>query len=126
MDTTFRRLLINTLVANVTTSFLSFGFAFWVYLVTHSVLAASVVSGLSMLTSAAAGTHFGAVVDVHRKKTAMALSSSITGVASALAGGLYLVARRQLTDWHGPWFWAFALLVLVGSTAGQLRSIALS
>jgi hypothetical protein len=49
MTTTFRRLLINPLVANVTTTFLSFGFAFWVYLVTHSVLAASLVSGVSML-----------------------------------------------------------------------------
>ena len=77
---------INTLVANVTTTFLSFGFAFWVYLVTHSVLAASVVSGVSMLIGAASGTIFGAVVDSHRKKTAMALSSSITGVAFTLAG----------------------------------------
>ncbi|WP_329005660.1 MFS transporter [Kribbella sp. NBC_00709] len=126
MTTTFRRLLINTLVANVTTTFLSFGFAFWVYLVTHSVLAASIVSGVSMLIGAASGTVFGAVVDSHRKKTAMALSSSITGVAFTLAGGLYVVAGRQLSDWHGPWFWAFTLLVLVGSSAGQLRSIALS
>ncbi|MFD3405622.1 MFS transporter [Kribbella sp. NPDC058693] len=126
MTTTFRRLLINTLVANVTTTFLSFGFAFWVYLVTHSVLAASIVSGVSMLIGAASGTIFGAVVDSHRKKTAMALSSSITGVAFVLAGILYVVAGRQLSDWHGPWFWAFTLLVLVGSTAGQLRSIALS
>lgn len=126
MTTTFRRLLINTLVANVTTTFLSFGFAFWVYLVTHSVLAASIVSGVSMLIGAASGTIFGAVVDSHRKKTAMALSSSITGVAFALAGGLYVGAGRQLSDWHRPWFWAFTLLVLIGSTAGQLRSIALS
>ncbi|MEU4193559.1 MFS transporter [Kribbella sp. NPDC026611] len=122
MNTTFRRLLINTLVANVTTTFLSFGFAFWVYLETHSVLAASVVSGLSMLIGAAFGTVFGAIVDSHRKKTAMALSTSITGVAFVLAGVVY----GQVGDWHGAWFWVFALLVLVGSTAGQLRSIALS
>jgi DHA3 family multidrug efflux protein-like MFS transporter len=61
MTTTFRRLLINMLVANATTTFLSFGFAFWVYLVTHSVLAASLVSGVSMLIGAASGTIFGAV-----------------------------------------------------------------
>ena len=87
MTTTFRRLLLNTLIANVTTTFLSFGFAFWVYLVTHSVLAASIVSGFSMLIGATFGTIFGAVVDSHRKKTAMALSTSITGVAFAAAGG---------------------------------------
>jgi DHA3 family multidrug efflux protein-like MFS transporter len=123
---TFRRLLANTLVANVTTTFLSFAFAFWVYLVTRSVLAAAVVSGFSMLIGALSGTLFGAVVDAHRKKTAMALSSSITGVAFALAGSLYAVAGERLADWHGPWFWAFTAMVLVGSTAGQLRSIALS
>jgi DHA3 family multidrug efflux protein-like MFS transporter len=126
MNRTFRQLLINTLVANVTTTFLSFGFAFWVYLVTHSVLAASVVSGVSMLIGAVSGTIFGAIVDSHRKKTAMTLSTSITGVAFALAGVLYVAMGRHLTDWRGPWFWAFALLVLIGSTAGQLRSIALS
>ena len=122
---TFTRLLANTLVANVTTTFLSFAFAFWVYLVTGSVLAASLVSGFSMLIGACSGTIFGAVVDSHRKKTAMALSSSITGGAFTLAGGLY-VAGRDLTDWHSPWFWAFTGLILIGSTAGQLRSIALS
>ncbi|MEU8227561.1 MFS transporter [Kribbella sp. NPDC048915] len=126
MNTTFRRLLINTLVANVTTTFLSFAFAFWVYLVTRSVLAASVVTGVSMLIGSVAGTVFGAVVDAHRKKTAMALSSSITGVAFALAGVLYVVAGRELTNWHTVWFWAFTLLIVVGSTAGTLRSIALS
>ncbi|MFG1910746.1 MFS transporter [Kribbella sp. NPDC048928] len=126
MNRTFRQLLINTLAANVTTTFLSFGFAFWVYLVTRSVLAASVVSGVSMLIGAASGTIFGAIVDSHRKKTAMTLSTSITGVAFALAGVLYVAVGRHLTDWHGPWFWAFTLLILIGSTAGQLRSIALS
>ncbi|MEV5963103.1 MFS transporter [Kribbella sp. NPDC051952] len=123
---TFRRLLANTLVANVTTTFLSFAFAFWVYLVTRSVLAASVVSGFSMLIGAFSGTIFGAIVDARRKKTAMVLSSSITGVTFTLAGGLYAVAGNQLTDWHGPLFWVFAGLILLGSTAGQLRSIALS
>lgn len=126
MTTTFRKLLVNTLVANVTTTFLSFGLAFWVYLVTQSVLAASIVSGFSMLIGAAFGTIFGAVVDSHLKKTAMALSTSITGVAFVAAGLLYVVGGSGLSDWHGPWFWAFTAMVLVGSTAGQLRSIALS
>lgn len=123
---TFRRLLANTLVANVTTSFLSFALAFWVYLETRSVLAASIVSGVSMLIGAISGTIFGAVVDTHRKKTAMALSSAVTGVAFATAGAVYVVAGERTGNWHGPWFWAFTGLILVGSVAGQLRSIALS
>ncbi|TDD23467.1 MFS transporter, partial [Kribbella turkmenica] len=121
---TFKRLLVNTLVANVTTSFLSFALAFWVYLVTESVLVASIVSGSSMLAGALMGAVFGAIVDANRKKTAMVIASSVTGVAFAAAGLVYLAV--PVTDWNRPWFWVFAALVLVGSLAGGLRSIALS
>ncbi|MGW1343216.1 MFS transporter [Kribbella sp. NPDC002412] len=121
---TFKRLLANTLIANVTTTFLSFALAFWVYLVTESVLVASIVSGSSMLAGAIFGTIFGAIVDAHRKKTVMVLSSSITGAAFAAAGLVYLAV--PVTDWSKPWFWVFAGFVLVGSLAGGLRSIALS
>jgi MFS transporter, DHA3 family, multidrug efflux protein len=121
---TFKRLLVNTLVANVTTNFLSFALAFWVYLVTKSVLVAGIVSGSSMLAGALSGAVFGAIVDANRKKTAMVISSSTTGAAFVAAGLVYLAVR--VTDWNRPWFWVFAALVLVGSLAGGLRSIALS
>ncbi|WP_433165826.1 MFS transporter [Kribbella sp. CA-247076] len=121
---TFKRLLVNTLVANITTTFLSWGLAFWVYLVTESVLIASIVSGSSMLAGALCGAVFGAIVDANRKKTAMVISSSVTGVAFSAAGLVYLAV--PVTDWNRPWFWVFAGLVLVGSLAGTLRSIALS
>ncbi len=121
---TFKRLLVNTLIANVTTNFLSFALVFWVYLVTESVLVASIVSGSSMLAGALFGAVFGAIVDANRKKTAMVISSSVTGVAFAAAGLVYLAV--PVTDWNKPWFWVFAALVLVGSLAGGLRSIALS
>ncbi len=38
----FRRVLVNTLVSNVTTSFLWFALTFWAYLETRSVLATSI------------------------------------------------------------------------------------
>ncbi|MEI8409660.1 MULTISPECIES: MFS transporter [unclassified Kribbella] len=120
----FKRLLVNTLVANVTTTFLSFALAFWVYLVTESVLVASIVSGSSMLAGALFGAVFGAIVDANRKKTAMVISSSVTGVAFAAAGVVYLMV--PVADWTKPWFWVFAALVLIGSLAGSLRSIALA
>jgi DHA3 family multidrug efflux protein-like MFS transporter len=123
-NSTFRRLLVNTLVANVTTNFLSFALAFWVYLVTGSVLVAAIVSGSSMLAGALSGAVFGAIVDANRKKTAMVISSSVTGGAFAAAGLVYLAV--PVTDWTRPWFWVFAALVLAGSLAGGLRSIALS
>jgi DHA3 family multidrug efflux protein-like MFS transporter len=123
-NSTFQRLLLNTLVANVTTTFLSFALAFWVYLVTKSVLVASIVAGSSMLAGALSGAVFGAIVDANRKKTAMVISSSITAAAFAAAGLVYLLV--PVTDWTRPWFWVFAAFVLIGSLAGGLRSIALS
>ncbi|HEX4816225.1 MAG TPA: MFS transporter [Nonomuraea sp.] len=123
----FRRLLVNTLVANVTNSLATFALAFWIYLETGSVLVASIVSGVSMLAGALCGAAFGAVVDASRKKTAMVASSSVTCAAFAAAGGVSLaVPGEQLGDWRGPWLWAFAGLILLGGVAGQLRSIALS
>ena len=53
---TFRRILVNTLLASVTSTYLSFAMTFWVYLETKSVLAASLLSGVSMLVGAMSGT----------------------------------------------------------------------
>ena len=46
---TFAQVLVNTAVANVTTSYLWFGLTFWVYLETRSVLATGLVGGAYML-----------------------------------------------------------------------------
>ncbi len=73
---TFHRILVNTLFANITSSYLWFALTFWVYLESRSVLATSIVSGLYMLASALTGTIFGAIVDAHRKKTAMLVRAS--------------------------------------------------
>ncbi len=124
---TFRRILVNTLLANVTTGFLFFAITFWVYLETRSVLAASLLTGFFMLVGAASGTVLGAFVDRHLKKTSMVVSSVVTLAAFAAAGCLYVVVpTRVLTDWTGVWFWVFAGLVLAGGVVGQLRSLALS
>ena len=124
---TFRRILVNTLLSSVTGTFLSFALTFWVYLETRSVLAASLLAGFSMLVGSASGLFFGAFVDGHRKKTSMLVSTVVTLVAFGFAAAVFVAApARQLTDWTGVWFWAFAVLVLIGAIAGQLRGIALS
>ena len=126
-SSTFRRILVNTLLANVTSTYLSFAMTFWVYLETRSVLAASLLSGVSMLVGAVSGTFLGAFVDSHRKKASMQVSTVVTLAAFATAGFVFFaVPARQVADWTGIWFWAFAGLVLVGGIAGQLRGIALS
>lgn len=70
--------LVNTMIANVTTSFLWFALTFWVYLETRSVLATGIIGGAYMLLVAVFGILFGAVVDRHRKHYVMVLSSIIT------------------------------------------------
>ena len=51
----FYGVLVNTLIANVTTSFLWFALVFWVYLETRSVLATAIIGGAYMLMVAVVG-----------------------------------------------------------------------
>ena len=45
----FVQVLANTMIANITTSFLWFALTFWVYLETRSVLATGIIGGAYML-----------------------------------------------------------------------------
>ncbi len=64
----FRMTLANTLLANVTSSFLWFALTFWAYLETRSVMATAIIGGSFMLLIAVFGTMFGAIVDRNKKK----------------------------------------------------------
>lgn len=123
----FRAVLVNTLVANVTSSYLWFALTFWAYLETRSVMATAIIGGGFMLFTAVFGTFFGTLVDHHRKKHVMVTSSTITLVSYALAGALWLLlGEERLADWGSAWFWLFAAVILVGGVVESLRNIALS
>jgi DHA3 family multidrug efflux protein-like MFS transporter len=123
----FHQVLLNTLVANVTTSYLWFALTFWAFLETRSVMATAIIGGSYMLLVALLGVVFGAIVDHMKKKAVMVLSSVITLAAYLLAGALYLAFDESvLIDWGGPWFWIFAAIILVGGVVENLRNIALS
>lgn len=123
----FANVLVNTLIANVTTSFLWFALTFWVYIETRSVLATGIIGGAYMLLIAFFSMVFGTIVDRYRKHTVMLVSSVVSAVAFAAAGVLYLWQPESvLLDIGRPWFWAFALIILLGGVIEQLRSIALS
>jgi len=123
----FANVLVNTLIANVTTSFLWFALTFWVYIETRSVLATGVIGGAYMLFIAFFSMVFGTIVDRNRKHTVMVLSSIVSAVAFGVAGILYLVQPESaLLDLGGPWFWLFSGIILFGGVIEQLRSIALS
>ncbi|SEA97667.1 MFS transporter [Leifsonia sp. 21MFCrub1.1] len=124
---TFAQVLVNTAVANVTTSYLWFALTFWVYLETRSVLATGIVGGAYMLLVAVFSILFGTVVDRHRKQHVMLLASLLTLAAFSIAGVLYLVFPEEaLLDLGGPMFWIFAGIILFGAVVENLRNIALS
>jgi len=123
----FYNVLINTLIANVTSSFLWFALTFWVYLETRSVLATAIIGGSYMLLVALLGIAFGTIVDHNKKKNVMMASSVVTLLTYAVAGGMYMVfSNGQLVDWTGWVFWFFAGVILIGGVVENMRNIALS
>lgn len=123
----FYHVLLNTLIANVTTSYLWFGLTFWVYLETESVLATGIIGGAYMLLVAIFSIAFGTVVDHHKKKNVMVFSSIFTLLFFALGGLVYyLFDKSQLLDWTGPVFWLFTGVILIGAVVENMRNIALS
>src|SRR5690554_4370332 len=124
---TFMQVLVNTAVANVTTSYLWFGLTFWVYIETKSVLATGIIGGAYMLLIAVFSMIFGTFVDRHRKHLVMILAGTVTLVAFAVSSALYLMfPERVLLDLGGPMFWIFAGIILFGAVVENMRNIALS
>jgi len=124
---TFAQILVNTAVANVTTSFLWFALTFWVYLETRSVLATGIIGGAYMLLVALFSMAFGTIVDRHRKHLVMVFAGVITLIAFSISGGLYLVfPESTLLDLSAPMFWLFSGIILFGAVIENMRNIALS
>src|SRR5690606_32633863 len=124
---TFLNVVVNTAIANITTSYLWFALTFWVYLETRSVLATGIIGGAYMLLVALFGMVFGSIVDRHRKHQAMMFASVVTLVSFGIAGGLYLaLPESALLDLGGPWFWLFSGIILFGGVIENMRNIALS
>jgi DHA3 family multidrug efflux protein-like MFS transporter len=123
----FYQVLLNTLIANVTTSYLWFALTFWVYLETKSVLATGIIGGTYMLLVAIFSIIFGTVVDHNKKKHVMLFSSIITFLMFGLAGILYLLTpESELLHVGKPLLWLFAGVVLIGGVVENMRNIALS
>jgi DHA3 family multidrug efflux protein-like MFS transporter len=124
---TFLQILVNTAVANVTTSYLWFALTFWVYLETRSYLATGIIGGAYMLLVALFSMVFGTFVDRTRKHRVMVIAGVTTLIAFGIAGGLYLMFPEDaLLDLGGPWFWVFSGIILFGAVIENMRNIALS
>ena len=123
----FYNVLINTLIANVTTSFLWFALTFWLYLETLNVMTTAIVGGSYMLFVAIFSLVFGTIVDHNKKKHVMIASSVITFSAYLIAGGLFLIfPQSDLVSLNAVGFWLFAGIILIGGVIENMRNIALS
>lgn len=125
--TVFYYLLTNNLVATITNMFVWFTLTFWLFLETQSVLATSYIAGIFAIFNMISAFFFGSLVDRNRKKTAMLYSSLISLVFYSLAGALYLYEESStFTDPSSVMLWIFIVLLMLGSVAGNLRTIALA
>jgi DHA3 family multidrug efflux protein-like MFS transporter len=124
---TFSGILINTGIANITTSYLWFALTFWVYLQTRNVIATGVIGGAYMLLIALSSISFGTYVDRYRKLTVMRFAACFTLGMFVLAGALFLLTPiAVLLDLTQPWFWIFTVIILIGAVVENMRNIALS
>ncbi|MBP9691359.1 MFS transporter, partial [Candidatus Woesebacteria bacterium] len=123
---TFYWLLSNALIAGVTNNFVWFALVFWVYLETQSVVATSYLAGIYMIMGGLSGFWFGSIVDHHKKKTAMMVSSIVTLLLFS-AGFLYfsLTPEGSFHSIQNTELWVLILLLLTGVTVGNIRNIAL-
>jgi DHA3 family multidrug efflux protein-like MFS transporter len=124
---TFAGILVNTALANITTSYLWFALTFWVYLETRNVIATGVVGGVYMLLIALSSISFGTFVDRYRKLAVMRFAAGFTLVMFLLSGIMFLLTPvARILDLAQPWFWIFTLIILIGAVVENMRNIALS
>ena len=122
----FCHLLGNSLLANTTNFIVWATIVYWAYLSTNSVLATSIISGIYLVTVAFSGFVFGSIVDHHRKKTAMIISSIATLLFFALAlVAFQLSPEGAFTTIKSFHLWAVTILLLAGVIVGNIRMIAL-
>ncbi|HBX82074.1 MAG: MFS transporter [Propionibacteriaceae bacterium] len=123
----FYGVLVNTVIANVTTSFLWFALTFWIYLETKSVLATAVIGGGYMLLLAVLGVPFGTLVDRHHKKAIMVAATVITAVAYAAALLWFsIVPTSDVLRIGSLQFIVFVGVILAGAVVESMRGLALS
>ena len=122
----FYQLLGNTLLASINNMTVWFGLIFFVFLETRSVFATAILSGIYLVTVAVSGFWFGSLVDRHRKKTVMLLSSAVSLACYGVGLAVYLLAAADAFARPGSvTLWVLVVVLLAGVIVGNLRGIAL-
>ncbi|MFC4254183.1 MFS transporter [Altererythrobacter xixiisoli] len=122
----FHLILVNNLIQNITNFTVWFALVFWAFLETQSVFVTGMIGGIYLLMTAGGAVWFGSLVDHHRKRAIMLVSSAVSFLFYAAALALVLlVPPAAFADVAGPSLWALVFVVMLGVTAGNLRMIAL-
>lgn len=123
---TFLNLLGNTLVVSVIDFTVWFALTFYVYLQTNSVFATAIISGIYLVITVLTGIWFGSLVDHHKKKTMMMLSTVASFILYGICFAIYQsVSHDVFKDPSNPILWVFVSVLLLGVIAGNIRTIAL-
>ena len=122
----FYQLLFNNLIAGVINNFVWFALTFWIYTETRSVFATAIISGFYLTITALSGFWFGSIVDHHKKKSAMIISSIASLAFYALGFLFYIQWPAEIYKDPSSWqLWAFVVFLMCGVIAGNIRNIAL-
>jgi MFS transporter, DHA3 family, multidrug efflux protein len=123
---TFYQLLGNNIIASITNFTVWFAITYFVFLETRSVFATSIVSGIYLVVTAVTGIWFGSLVDHHKKKSMMLLSSIISLIVYSIAFVIYITAAPDaFKHVASVTLWTFVPLLLLGVIVGNIRNIAL-
>ncbi|OGG41437.1 multidrug transporter [Candidatus Kaiserbacteria bacterium RIFCSPHIGHO2_01_FULL_46_22] len=122
----FYNLLANSALATITNAFVWFALTFWAFLTTESVLVTSFIAGTFAVFNMLCAFLFGSIVDRYRKHTAIILSNVLSLVAYIIGAGFFFLTPREVfADPSSPELWILIVILIVGSVAGNLRTIAL-
>jgi len=122
----FYKLLAYAFTSGVTNNFIWFALTFWIYLGTKSVISTAFIGGIYLVATASLGLWFGALVDHHRKKSVMLVSSIASLVLFSLALFIYtMTPQEQFTSIMSPILWIFSLVLMGGVVAGNIINIAI-
>jgi DHA3 family multidrug efflux protein-like MFS transporter len=123
---TFYKLLATALLAVTTNNFVWFALTFWAFLSTKSVIATSTLGGLYLVIMAVSSIWFGSIVDHHRKKDALLVSSAASLILFT-AGWIFLrvTPAAAFSSVGSVRLWIFATILLCGTIAGTIYNIAI-
>lgn len=123
---TFYNLLANNIIASTAVFTVWFAITFFTFLETQSVFATGMISGIFVSLTALSGIWFGSLIDHHRKKTMMLLSTAISLIMFAVSFVIYLTAPEgAFKDVSNPVLWVFIVFLLLGVVVGNIRGIAM-